>query len=223
MRSWLHQRLADLRRTDRAGEDGFTLVELVVTVAILGLVVVPLTGVVLSYLRTTVDTESRLTQSHDVQFASAYWQRDVASIGVRSSTYDTTSHSFPLEQSVQLPACSLPAGASAVATLAWSEYTSLTSTDAPDLVKVSWASRPDGSSYELLRVRCGSQPSTVQVADSLSAPPTLTCVEPGGGSSCTGGGAQVPAVVELRLQVHDADGHSTDTYTATLSGERRQS
>ena len=62
--------------------------ELVVTVVILGIIVVPLTGVVLAYLRNTVDTEARLTESHDVQFAAAYWQRDVASIGVRSSTYD---------------------------------------------------------------------------------------------------------------------------------------
>ena len=92
MRSWLRRRLSP--------DDGFTLVELVVTVGILGIIVVPLTGVVLAYLRNTVDTEARLTESHDVQFAAAYWQRDVASIGVRSNTYDTASHSFPLAQSV---------------------------------------------------------------------------------------------------------------------------
>jgi prepilin-type N-terminal cleavage/methylation domain-containing protein len=212
------------RRLAPQHEDGgFTLVELVMTVAILGIIAVPLTGLVLSYLRTTVDTEARLTESHDVQFASAYWQRDVASIGVRDNTYDAGSHSFPLLQSVDLAPCGLPAGAAPVVTLGWSEYTSLTSTDPPTTVKVTYASRPDASSYELLRVRCGSRPSTVQLADSLAAQPTLACVEPSGGPSCTGGGGQVPAVVKLQLQVHDATGQSTDTYTATLSGDRRQS
>ncbi len=216
MRSRLRRRLG--------GDDGFTLVELVVTVGILGMIVVPLTGVVLAYLRNTVDTQARLTESHDVQFASAYWQRDVASIGVRSSTYDNASHSFPLQQSVQLAPCGLPAGASAVVTLAWSEFTSLTSTDPPATVKVTYAARSAGGVYELLRVRCGSKPSTVELANSLTAVPTVSCHQADGTTtSCSGAGANVPTLVKLPLSVHDSSGHNSSSYTATLSGERRQS
>jgi prepilin-type N-terminal cleavage/methylation domain-containing protein len=211
------------RRLAPQHEDGgFTLVELVMTVAILGIIAVPLTGLVLSYLRTTVDTEARLTESHDVQFAAAYWQRDVASIGVRSSTYNTGDHTFPLVQSVGLAPCGLPAGASDVVTLAWSEFTSTDPTAPATTVKVTYATRPAGGVYELLRVRCGSRPSTTQVADSLLGPPSLACVQAGGGTSCTDGGGQLPSLVKLVLQVHDDTGHNTDAYTATLSGERRQ-
>ena len=212
---------ADRARPETDG--GFTLIELVISVAISGIVVAALTGVVLSYLRTTVDTQARLTESHDVQFAAAYWQRDVASVGVRSTTYDTASHSFPLQQSVGLPACALPAGATAVVTLAWSEYTSAVSTAAPTTVRVTYATRAEAGSYELLRVRCGSQESTIQLADSLVAQPEATCVQSGGGSVCTGTGDQVPRSVELRLRAQDSSAHDPRPYAATLSGERRQS
>ncbi|MFE7227110.1 prepilin-type N-terminal cleavage/methylation domain-containing protein [Nocardioides sp. NPDC057577] len=214
------------RRPDPAEEAGFTLIEMVVTVAIVGVVVTALTGVVLSYLRTTVDTQARLSESHDVQFVSAYWQRDVASIGVRSSTYDTATHTFPLAQSVDLPACALSgdaAGASPVVTLAWTEHDSLTSTDPGATVKVTYAYQTSAEGGRLFRVRCGSRPATVEVADRLAAAPVLACADAAGaGSSCTGAGEDVPVVVTLALSIHDSTGIDLPTYAATLLGERRQ-
>lgn len=209
-----------VRKTrERAVNDsGFTLIEMMVTIAIIGVIAAALTGVVISYLKTTVSVESRLTESHDVQFAAAYWQRDVASIGVRS--YDAVSKTFPLQQSVDItPACSLPTG-TVVATLAWSEYTSLDSTAAPALVTVSYVAQPDGAGFDLLRRRCNGATidTTIEVAHSLNTLPTKTC-----DVACTGTGANVPAVVNLNLSVLDPDGDGTTAYTATLSGERRQS
>lgn len=219
MKRWLRHRVH--------GDDGFTLMELVITVSILGIIVVPLSGVVLAYLRNTVDTQARLTESHDVQFAAAYWQRDVASIGVRDTTYDTTDHSYPLIKSVNVAPCGLPAGASAVVTLAWSEYTSGASPAPTTMVKVTYATRATGGVYELFRVRCGSQPSTLELANSLTdtahPPAQVDCVQPGGGTACTDGGGEVPTLIKLTLNVHDSSGRNDlPPYTATLSGERRQ-
>ncbi|WP_278256421.1 hypothetical protein [Nocardioides convexus] len=105
-----------------------------------------LVGVVMGYLRNTVDTQSRLTESQDVQFVATYWQRDVASIGVRS--YDAVTKTFPLQQSVNVaPACALPAGAPVV-TLAWSEYASADSTATPTRMTVTYLARSAGSAYE---------------------------------------------------------------------------
>jgi prepilin-type N-terminal cleavage/methylation domain-containing protein len=205
------------------GDSGFTLVELVLTVAIVGIIVVPLTGVVFGYLRNTVDTSARLTESHDVQFTAAYWQRDVASIGVRSGSYDSSPavHSFPLQSSVDLPPCSpLPTGATAVVTLGWTDYASA----APSLVKVTYATQPHGAVYELYRIRCGTQSSTVRLADNLNAVPARSCENAAGATiACTGSGNQVPAVVKLTLQAHDNSSHHIGAYTATLVGQRRQS
>jgi prepilin-type N-terminal cleavage/methylation domain-containing protein len=209
------------RRLD--ADDGFTLIELVVTVAIVGIIVAALIGIVISYLKTSVSAEGRLTESHDVQFASAYWQRDVASIGVRSTTYDPTDtvHSFPLLTSVtkngSLATCTLPSG-TAVVTLAWSQY-DVTDPDHPNTVTVSYVASPSGSRYQLTRRRCTGSAitSTVKVANNLTALPTVSC-----DVSCTGAGSAVPTIVTMALSVNDPQGLSSSVYTSTLTGERRQ-
>lgn len=209
----LRERLRSAR-----GDEGLTLPELVITVAIMGIVMTALVGVVISYLRNTVDSQSRLTESQDVQFVATYWQRDVASIGVRS--YDASTKTFPLQQSVNVaPSCALPAG-TPVVTLAWSEYGSGDSTATPTRMTVTYLAQASGSVYNLLRVRCNGATvkSTVQVAHSLNAVPTVSC-----DVACTGSGSNVPAVVKLDLSVLDPEGRGTVAYTATLSGERRQS
>lgn len=217
MRYGVGMRLSTRLRQARRADDGFTLVELIVTVAIVGFIVFSLTGIVIVHLKTTVATQARITESQDVQFAAAYWQRDVASIGVRA--YDSGTKTFPLQQSVDItPACALPAG-TPVATLAWSQYTSLDSTATPVTVSVSYVAAADGSGYDLLRVRCvgSSESSRVVVAKSLNALPVKTC-----DVTCTNSGANLPRIVELQLSVLDPDGNGTTAYTATLTGERRQ-
>lgn len=211
-------RLSARLRALHRREDGFTLPELIITVTIIGIIATGLTGVVISYLRTTTDTQSRLTESHDVQFAAAYWQRDVASIGVRS--YDPGTKTFPLQQSVNVtPACNLPSGPRVV-TLAWSEYTSSDSTAAPTTITVSYVAEPDAGGFNLLRVRCtgSAKDSSLEVMHSLDAVPTVTCVP----ADCTGAGTNVPTVVEINVSVLDPEGRGTTALTATLSGERRQ-
>ena len=204
-------RLSALRRR----EDGFTLPELVITVTIIGIIAAGLTGVVISFLTTTTATQSRLTESHDVQFAAAYWQRDVSSIGVR--TYDSGTKSFPLQQSVNVtPACTLPSG-TPVVTLAWSEYTSSDSTATPTTITVSYVARADSGGFNLLRTRCtgSTVKSSFELMHSLDALPTVTC-----DITCTS--ANVPSVVSLNVSVLDPEGRGTTALTATLSGERRQ-
>ena len=217
--------LTSLRRRWRADE-GFTLIELVITTAIVGVIVAGLVGVVLRYLQDTVDTQARITESTDVQFVAAYWQRDVASVGRRSATYNTTTNDFPLLQSVDVaPTCALPSGTTVV-TLLWSDYSSAVSTDTPSTISISYVAQASGGTYSLRRVRCtdSSVDSNIEVAHSLSAVPTKSCFTSAGPSNCALDGDQVPTVIELSLTVQASEKHTSVTpYHASLRGERRQS
>jgi prepilin-type N-terminal cleavage/methylation domain-containing protein len=216
------------RPRQRSRDDaGFTLPELVMTVAIVGIIVAGLAGVVIRYLQDTVDTQARLTESHDVQFAAAYWQRDVASIGIRKTNYEPANHTFELKRSVvesdELADCSLPGG-NPIVTLAWSDYDSLDSTADPRKVTVTYLTEADGSVYKLFRVRCtgGTVDSTVEVAHNLRVVPKIECTDADGDTDCEGAGQDVPTIVTLPLEIRDPEGRGTASYTAKLIGERRQ-
>jgi prepilin-type N-terminal cleavage/methylation domain-containing protein len=70
-------RMRSENRTGRA-DGGFTLVELLISVAILGLVMTAISGAMAVGLKTTKDSGDRLGASNDVQFASTWFGDDVA-------------------------------------------------------------------------------------------------------------------------------------------------
>ncbi|MET3961884.1 prepilin-type N-terminal cleavage/methylation domain-containing protein [Marmoricola sp. OAE513] len=213
------------RRSGRTSDDqsGFSLIELIITVSIVGFIVAALANVVVVYLRTTTATEARLTQSQDVQLVAAYWQRDVASVGLRDS-YDTTSKTFPLLPSINTPtpaACQL--AGTRVISLAWSRYGSLDSLAPTTTISVSYYAQQDGQVYDLIRVRCDAgvmHGPRAKVASNLKAVPVPSC-----GVPCTGvpGSAGGPNYVDLPLSVMDPDDKNSSSYEITLTGELRQS
>jgi prepilin-type N-terminal cleavage/methylation domain-containing protein len=69
-------------RAHRASEDGFTMVELVMAVAILGIISITLGVVGTVMFKTLGQTQDRLTESRGPRFASVYWVPDVASADV---------------------------------------------------------------------------------------------------------------------------------------------
>ena len=63
----------------RTDERGFTLVELVIGIAITGLLTAAIGSALFVALRTTDITNKRMAESHDVQIASAYLANDIQS------------------------------------------------------------------------------------------------------------------------------------------------
>jgi prepilin-type N-terminal cleavage/methylation domain-containing protein len=206
------------RRNPRDG--GFTLIELLIVIVILGVITLPLGELLITYFRNTTQTTLRLNESHDGQVTNAYWQQDVASVGVRGP-WDSANNTFPLAQSVNTGfPCSLPAGvASPFVVLAWDQFDSA---GAPTRISVAYATQASGK--QLVRLHCTTTTldSNVVLAHNLASVPAVTCAGPGG-SSCTGGGANVPATISLPLSIHDSSPANTGaTYVVTFIGQRRQ-
>ncbi|QYJ04592.1 prepilin-type N-terminal cleavage/methylation domain-containing protein [Nocardioides panacisoli] len=212
-------------------EDGFTLVELVMTVAILGIVVAGLSGVVIQYLKTAGTTQARLTESVDQQFVSTYWQQDVSSLGRRGYA-PAAADPFPSQSSVWVgsspPGCGGPVG-TVVIGFGWQDYPSAENdpdqawTATVSHVAKYVATTTDGQT-RLTRVRClgGSVTDTHVVARHLTAAPTVACHDSVGALTPCTSASPLPATVTLTIDVGVQDGPGTTTYSTTLTAERRQ-
>lgn len=206
----------------RRADDGFTLIELVLSVAILGIVSAALCEIVLQYLKTTTDTSARLNESTDQQFISTYWQNDVSSLG--RQTLNSSSALTP-DQSVFVSSAG-PAGCgtsvgTVVVAFAWNEFNvnAANPANAWDTTphEVAYVTVPAGSRLLLRRVRCrnsaASQPQTV--AHNLTTSPTIDC-----DTVC--GAATPPNRVSMTFTVKDAKNPNSPGYTTTVSADRRQ-
>jgi prepilin-type N-terminal cleavage/methylation domain-containing protein len=207
-------------RRSSGTDDGFTLVELILAVLIIGVITVPLGNIVVGYLRNTDETTARLLESHDVQIASAYWAQDVAGIGVRS-----TVSPYALTQSVETAvpyASSLypcgTAGTTPIVTLAGDDSSAPGTTT---LVRVAYVVQTPSGQSELHRLRCSGSAavvSDVTVAHGLdpATPPTVAC------STACNAAPDVPKIVTLNLTLKDPKNRDA-AYAVVLTGARRQS
>jgi prepilin-type N-terminal cleavage/methylation domain-containing protein len=205
----------------KRGSDGFTLVELLVAMVILGIISIPLSNVVIGYFRNTNATTARLIESHDAQISSTYWAQDVASIGTRSTTAP-----YPLNQSVWTGASSLyscPTAGTRIATLAWDDFTPA---GTRTVIQVVYVVQTVSGQTELHRVRCQGSPavvSDVTLAHYLdpSTPPTVACLGTSG-VNCAAAGPDVPKSVTLTLTIRSPKNFGA-AYVVKLTGQRRQS
>ncbi|MDX6241320.1 MAG: hypothetical protein QOG10_6144 [Kribbellaceae bacterium] len=207
------------------GEAGFTLVELLVAIVILGVIAVPLSDVAISALKHTVTTSDRMALSHDAQISSSYFSRDVAQVGLRN--WDSiVGQSVPFEVSVQRNAaydaggktCGSSSTPTAVLRLlsdAWDPAQSMTK---PTTDIVAYYLEPVGAVSELRRIKCIGpdqlpQPYVVLAHNVKPGSLTVSC-----STACES--ATVPDEIKMQFL---ATMPSVGDYQITLNGQRRQS
>src|SRR5256885_1094795 len=180
-------------------DSGFTLVEVLLVIVILGVIMVPLADMVLGALRQTDQSSGRLAESHDAQISAAYFAADVASIGTRS-TVDPLDPQLlqSVETNVAYNAgnyrCGTAGTPAAVVRFAWDEVAAgppVTTT----VVRVAYVVQPAGARSTLHRLRCNGSATPVSdtvLAHDLVTAPTVQC-----DVVCTGSGPRTPKVVQL--------------------------
>lgn len=84
-----------LRRLRDAGDDGFTLIELIIVVIILPLVIGAIAVALLVTFRAQVGVSTRVSASADAQITSAYFVRDVESAGYLTTTKTPSGAAWP--------------------------------------------------------------------------------------------------------------------------------
>lgn len=190
----------------RAGDEGFTLVELLVAITVLGLVLGAITGISFVAVRTSASANVRLSESNDLLRATTYFADDVR--GAQSVSVATAPHCGP--------------DATAVVEFAgqdFSDDSTLTITTTVVSYVLRTVTGPAGTTTQLHRLACTSPTATpayplapvtdVPVVLLLSATaPTVTCP----GSPCA-------SFLQVDLTLAEASGN----LLYTLSGRRRTS
>jgi prepilin-type N-terminal cleavage/methylation domain-containing protein len=139
------------RASKKEREGGFTLIELVVSIAILGLIVGPLTGAVVLFFSQSQQTASAFTGNTSVRTIVSAFTTDAASA-----------------ETVTAPDTAPCGTTDALVTMAWTENGTA--------YRVSWSAKEEGATTELVRSRCTgtSGISNVAVAD-ITGTPVVTC------------------------------------------------
>lgn len=218
-------RMFKLRKRRLECDDrGLTLPEVLVAVTILAIIIIPLGDALIGYVRNTDATTRRMSESHDIQVATAFFADDVRNLGVR----DWTMPTLPLQQSVNAFQCS--GTGTHVITLAGSSPE--TATGMPRIVAATYVVRTVSGELQLVRLSCHRAVNSSGVPDAevsdaggsgvvvvhnlASAPDPPVCVP----SLCTGVGAAVPQTVTLTMTVRHPQ--NSVTSLVTLTGVRRQ-
>jgi prepilin-type N-terminal cleavage/methylation domain-containing protein len=211
-----------LKRDDR----GLTLPEMLIAIIILGVIIGPLTAAFIVYARHSDSTVARMSESNDVQIASAYFAQDVQSAGIRATASPYTEAASVFTTWSVSADCDgwriingTPVPTTPIVRLQWDDPLS------PAVrVQVSYVVADDpGGERQLRRIVCRGSPLTLSseivVAHNLDK--NRTVLQAAQVVCAPNPVCNVPRSVALTLWVrHPA---SAGAFSVTLTGERRQS
>ncbi|WP_020391187.1 PulJ/GspJ family protein [Kribbella catacumbae] len=208
-----------LKRSER----GFTLIEVLITMTLMGVVSLALSGLVITALKQMSATSDRLDLSQDEQLGAVYFARDVAAVGLRDYGAAIGGGSLPFKPSIQLGAADDSGGTTcgplpdSVLRLLSDDWDLTAAPPARRTAVVAYYLKPVDRVFELHRARCvGSSTPSSDVRLSENVKPgsvSVSCSTP-----CTA--VVAPLSVTLRYM---ATKPSSGDHEVVLTGLRRQS
>ncbi|HVK26257.1 MAG TPA: prepilin-type N-terminal cleavage/methylation domain-containing protein [Actinokineospora sp.] len=198
-------------------EAGFTLVELLMAIVILSVITIPLTSLIISGMRNTTTSSSRMELSHDAQISSTYFGHDVATVGIRDYAAAQGAGGVGFKASIQLDAA-YNAGGYTCGTATTPVARLRLLSDRWDNTGASPTMSVDVVAYylagtELHRIKCAGSVTDIVVAHYVT--PGSLAVNCGGACDT----AAVPQQVTLSFTVTKPN---ATTYSISLNGQRRQ-
>jgi prepilin-type N-terminal cleavage/methylation domain-containing protein len=206
----------------RRDDAGFTLVELLIAIVVLGVISAPLANLVISGLQHTRTASTRLELSHDAQISTTYFGQDVASVGVRDYLAAPGVGGLPFKQSVQLDAafnaggavCGTGATPAAKIRLLSDDWDNSGATATSTVDVVAYYLVPAGTTGELHRLKCA--------AGAVSDIVVAHHVDPASLAVACGGPCDTAAVPQRVTLSFTATMPDATPYPISLNGQRRQ-
>lgn len=207
----------------KRSQQGFTLIEVLITMTLMGVVSLALSDLVITALKQMSATSDRLDLSQDEQLGAVYFARDVAAFGLRDYGAAIGGGSLPFKPSIQLDAADDSGGTTcgplpdSVLRLLSDDWDLTVAPPVRRTAVVAYYLKPVDGVLELHRARCvGSSTPSSDVRLSENVKPgsvSVSCSTP-----CTA--VVAPLSVTLRFL---ATKPSSGDHEVVLTGLRRQS
>ena len=212
-------------RRPRCDDSGFTLLELLIVIVVIGIVTIPFGNVVLTYFTNTTTTSARLNESHGAQMSATYFAQDAASFGTRASAAPSALLAQSIWTNVAAGAGPFPCGSSGTDLLLMVGDDVVT----PGSIslghrRVAYLIENVSGQTQLHRLACAGSAtiiSDIDLADDVDpqVSPAVTCAIGGTEVACAGTGAQAPHQVSLTLSLTEPTDAGND-YDFVLTGQR---